>query len=132
MDEVINYVMETPGNTNPNVLRGMLQNSSGGGNAAFYVTFSGSTSESTAACDKTFAEVKEAYDAGKVIITRYVDPESSPEQPFMISDKTWYHYEGSELAGITMESVTYESHTEMRYKVVCYLSEDMIDVYIEW
>lgn len=27
MNEVINYVMETPGNTNPNVLRGMLQNS---------------------------------------------------------------------------------------------------------
>ena len=26
MDEVINYVMETPGNTNPNVLKGMLEN----------------------------------------------------------------------------------------------------------
>lgn len=25
MDEVINYVMETPGNTNPNVLRSMLE-----------------------------------------------------------------------------------------------------------
>lgn len=31
MDEIINYVMDTPGNTNPNVLRGMLENSSGGG-----------------------------------------------------------------------------------------------------
>ena len=26
MDEVINYIMETPGNTNPNVLKGMLEN----------------------------------------------------------------------------------------------------------
>ena len=29
MDEIIDYVMETPGNTNPNVLRGMLNNSGG-------------------------------------------------------------------------------------------------------
>lgn len=29
MNEIINYVMETPGNTNPNILRGILQNSSG-------------------------------------------------------------------------------------------------------
>ena len=30
MDEIIDYVMETPGNTNPNVLRGMLNNRGGG------------------------------------------------------------------------------------------------------
>lgn len=29
MDEIINYVMDTPGNTNPNVLRSMLEKSSG-------------------------------------------------------------------------------------------------------
>jgi len=29
MDEIISYVMETPGNTNPNVLRSMLKNSGG-------------------------------------------------------------------------------------------------------
>lgn len=31
MDEIINYVMNTPGNTNPNVLKGMLENNSSGG-----------------------------------------------------------------------------------------------------
>ena len=31
MDEIIDYVIETPQNTNPNVLRGMLENLSGGG-----------------------------------------------------------------------------------------------------
>lgn len=31
MDEVINYVMETPGNTNPNVLKGLLENYNEGG-----------------------------------------------------------------------------------------------------
>lgn len=35
MDEIINYVMNTPGNTNPNVLRGMLENSGGGGDYKF-------------------------------------------------------------------------------------------------
>lgn len=30
MDEIINYVMDTPGNTNPNVLKGMLEKNSGG------------------------------------------------------------------------------------------------------
>jgi hypothetical protein len=30
MDEVINYVMETPGNTNPNVLKGILEKGGGG------------------------------------------------------------------------------------------------------
>ena len=31
MDEIINYVMETPGNTNPNVLKGLLENYNEGG-----------------------------------------------------------------------------------------------------
>ena len=30
MDDIINYIMETPGNTNPNVLRGILNNSNSG------------------------------------------------------------------------------------------------------
>ena len=34
-DEIIDYVMDTPGNTNPNVLRGMLENSGGDGNYKF-------------------------------------------------------------------------------------------------
>ena len=65
MDEVINYVMDTPGNTNPNVLRGMLEKS--GSNDRFVVTYS--TSDMTTwTCDKTFAQITEAMAAGKQIV----------------------------------------------------------------
>ena len=38
----------------------------------FIVTFSGTTADGNAACDKTHAEVKAAYDSGKQITARYV------------------------------------------------------------
>lgn len=38
----------------------------------FVVTFSGLTGDGNAACDKTHAEVKAAYDSGKQITARYV------------------------------------------------------------
>ena len=72
MDEVINYVMETPGNTNPNVLRGMLNNSSGSNDGIFRATFSGLTSDNTASCDKTSEEFIAAYEAGKLIKIYYM------------------------------------------------------------
>ena len=65
MDEVINYVMDTPGNTNPNVLRGMLEKS--GSNDRFVVTYS--TSDMTTwTCDKTFAQITTALTTGKEIV----------------------------------------------------------------
>ena len=36
MDEIINYVMDTPGNTNPNVLKGMLDQLDNGGSSSLY------------------------------------------------------------------------------------------------
>ena len=40
---------------------------SGGGAEDFVATFTGTTEGGNAACDKTFAEIKAAYDAGKNI-----------------------------------------------------------------
>lgn len=73
MEEIINSVMQSPENTNPNVLRSQLQKMGGG---VVYAMFSkeGSTeSEQTWVCDKTFEELKAAYDAGSLIfaITDY-------------------------------------------------------------
>lgn len=65
MDEVINYVMDTPGNTNPNVLRGMLENSSDSNR--FVVTLTPTEDDFSGVMDKTCAEITAAYEAGKDI-----------------------------------------------------------------
>ena len=85
MDEVINYVMETPGNTNPNVLRSMLNNSSGSSDGIFKATFSGLTSNDNASCDKTFEEFLAAYEAGKLIKIYYQDDESGQTSELLFS-----------------------------------------------
>lgn len=38
MDDIINYTMENPGNTNPNVLRSMLENYSSGNSSGYTIT----------------------------------------------------------------------------------------------
>ena len=65
MEEIINNVMQSPENTNPNVLRSQLQNigeGSSSGGAMF------TKSGNTWSCDKTVAELKAAYEAGKALI----------------------------------------------------------------
>ena len=64
MDEIINYVMDTPGNTNPNVLRGMLENSGGGGDFIVELTI---TSETGGTMDHSNVEILEALRSGKRI-----------------------------------------------------------------
>ena len=60
-EEIINYVMETPGNSNPAVLGSMLEqyNSGSGSNEeVLLVYFQNIMGNIT--CDKTFAEISEA------------------------------------------------------------------------
>ena len=78
MDEIIDYVMETPGNTNPNVLRGMLNNRGGGGSDILFVNM---TVEETddyfhAILDKTFLEI---YSSNFTVV------KSSEEDPILDS-----------------------------------------------
>ena len=104
MDEIINYVMETPGNTNPNVLRGMLNNSggnlppvtsddngdvltvvegkwskaapSGGGGLVVNAV----TVDENTTLDKTWQEILDAAKTGIVaILTTYADDDISVE-----------------------------------------------------
>ena len=106
MDEVINYVMETPGNTNPNVLRGMLQNSSGGGNALI-VKVEPNTETGKLTMNKTW---KEIFDADCVSI-------------YIINDLG----RGMEKVFIPVKKVRYANavtDTDIEYVVTCIAPND--------
>ena len=67
MEEIINYVMKTPENTNGNILREKLQKMSGsGGGELFEVIFSheGEDGE-TVVCNRTQQEIVQAHNDGK-------------------------------------------------------------------
>lgn len=67
-NDIINYVMQSPDNTNPNVLRGLLNNINS--NIDIFVvtiTETGSGRNATYSSDKTFNEIAAAYNAGKYI-----------------------------------------------------------------
>lgn len=49
-----------------------LDNGGGGGSSPLVVTFSGTTEGGDAACDKTWAEIEEAFNNGRQIIANYV------------------------------------------------------------
>ena len=67
-EEIFNYVMETPGNTNPNVLRSLLDNSSN----KYIVTLTPTSEDFSGTMDKTVAEMTEAYNAGMQIVWRVI------------------------------------------------------------
>jgi hypothetical protein len=87
MDEVIDYVMETPGNTNPNVLRGMLQNSSGGGNV-LVVKVKPNTETGKPTMNKTW---KEIFDAVCVSIYIINNGENYMHKYYATLSKVEYH-----------------------------------------
>ena len=74
-EEILDYVMNTPGNTNYAVLKSMLnelENSGGGGTVKpFIIEYNFSYT------DKTFDEIKEAFLSGKVCMFHWLSGESS-------------------------------------------------------
>lgn len=60
--------LPTPSNEAEYYLNEIAQKDSGSG-GVFVVTFSGNTGVGTAACDKTWEEIENAYNAGCTIIT---------------------------------------------------------------
>lgn len=70
MEEIINSIMQTPGNINPNVLRGQLQGIAGGGDVLV-------VHDNEGVLDKTWNEINDAPLAiikrnGLMTITQYV------------------------------------------------------------
>lgn len=73
-DEIIGYVLNTPNNTNPNVLRDMLneQGGSGGGVDFFVVNFTmNENDQNKVESDKSAEEIIEAIEAGAAPIGHY-------------------------------------------------------------
>ena len=73
-DEIIGYVLNTPNNTNPNVLRDMLneQGGSGGGADFFVVNFTDGSDQSKKESDKSAEEIIEAIEAGAAPIGHFM------------------------------------------------------------
>lgn len=69
-EDIINYVMETPGNSNPAVLGSMLNSYGGGG--VFWVTFT--WNDDTLVSDKTAEEIYNAAMAGQYVRGKFVEP----------------------------------------------------------
>lgn len=76
-EEIIDYVMNTPGNSNPAVLGGMLSQYGGSGSGeVFWVTYtydedaSSESGEDVYTCDHTFQEIQEAINSNKNVIAR--------------------------------------------------------------
>lgn len=70
MEEIINSVMQSPENTNPNVLRSQLQSVSAGsgGGEPFIVEIEGISTEQGPSTTAVFADAKAAFFAGRIII----------------------------------------------------------------
>ena len=66
-EEIISYVMHTPGNTNPNVLGSMLEGAGGGG-SNFIVHAEANLSDITVTVDKTYNEIVETINNNKIPI----------------------------------------------------------------
>ena len=66
-DKILDYVMNSPQNTNRAVLEGMLEGMGGGDNEPFVVTFSQPEFGGAVIADKTYAEISEAFLQHKAI-----------------------------------------------------------------
>ena len=64
-EDIIDYVMKTPENTNPNILRSLLDSEAN--NNKFIVTLTPTAEDFSGTMDKTVAEINAAYEAGQEI-----------------------------------------------------------------
>lgn len=69
-DEIFNYVMDDPEDTNPNVLKSLLNNISGGSSGTFIVNINAENvgGEYIFTADATAGEIEEAVKAGQQVI----------------------------------------------------------------
>ena len=73
-DTILDYVIETPGNTNRAVLGSMLDSMGGGGSSSnvFVADVIATNTNGTYSCtsDVSYSDIVDAYNAGKAIIVR--------------------------------------------------------------
>lgn len=91
-EEILDYVMNTPDNTNRMVLSDMLDSfSSGGGNIApLITTFVDEPTEGDYQIDKTFGELLEAFENGTPCILQDGSGESQ-KSLYLLYTISWYY-----------------------------------------
>jgi len=74
IDDIVNYVFSSPENSNPNVLRSMLSELNGGSSNNDVITMKVNIiidSDENVYLDKTWQELYDAFNAGKILYTIY-------------------------------------------------------------
>ena len=108
-EDIVNYVMDNPENTNPAVLRGMLGQLNGGGGDGWYIiqaeiSYDDATHEYTVSTEATFADIKSAVESGKPCFLFG----ERPEELFCAYLGSHSFTEGSEYAYFTTPMIAYE------------------------
>lgn len=73
--EILDYVMNSPGNTNPSVLKGLLGNTADGGSSGgvFMVEEEYDETTNTVTLKATWQEIYDAFNSGKLVATYYTE-----------------------------------------------------------
>lgn len=95
MEEIINYAINTPENTNPNVLRSMLQTTSNGGSGGVaFVTLSHDETTNTTYIDKSYNELENLVLVEKKLVFCFdvwYEADEEPAGAFMYVLGDFYH-----------------------------------------
>lgn len=134
-EEILNYVMNTPENTNRMVLNDMLDklvNSSGSGSDIFDVLFTLGTDEETGdgmvTCDQTFEEVAAAINAGKSLRAKLADSDWPSDGAIYDLSTLIYFSEGNVdyMQFFTFSEVTQYGVTQASIKWTSYYGLELI------
>lgn len=124
-DEIFDYVMHSPENTNPAVLRSLLDGIEGG-TEYFDVTYTQATSEDTPTVNKTFTEIKSAYETGKIIRLKWSDNTYFLDNLFKggktLCNSAWY--DDNVLDKISFLAVGYGTTSDTYYNIVVSIEND--------
>lgn len=129
-EEILDYILQTPENTNRRVLSDMLDEFSSGGSGGnsdiFIVTYTDDENdEGTLTCDKTLAEITAAMEAGKIIIAKEYEVGGNngayltyslghfvPEDSEVTFTSIREHYKSSQSTHIFVHTITHEIYNE--------------------
>ena len=120
------------------LIDGQPGGSGSGGSAPLVVTFSGTTDEGDASCDKTFEEIKAAYIAGKEILFRYIDYGRDDEKQFIslysvfvdIANNTPIRFFANSTDIALFQSIS-SGHALSFHSINCHINEEGLDITID-
>lgn len=81
MDELVNYVTESPENTNPNVVRSLASQMTTGGSSGVFIVYA-----NEGVLDRTLREIQQAVATSPVIIHSVTDASREEDLMLIIKD----------------------------------------------